>query len=101
MHIMFSSKTVEMTGKLKSFVLKKLQRLSKFPALGIEHLQVVIDRVKRGSRSTSEAQVEVIAKIKGNRYAFKEIGANVYQAFYRVYTKVEQKLGKEKQVRER
>lgn len=98
---MFSSKTVEMTGKLKSFVLKKLQRLSKFPALGIEHLQVVIDRVKRGSRSTSEAQVEVIAKIKGCRYAFKEIGANVYQAFYRVYTKVEEKLRRENGGRKR
>jgi ribosome-associated translation inhibitor RaiA len=63
MQIMFSSKTFELTDKVKSFVLEKVERLQKFPSLGINQLQVVIDRVKRGGKTTSEAQVEVVAQL--------------------------------------
>lgn len=99
MRIMFSSKTFELTDKVKSFVLEKVERLQKFPSLGINQLQVVIDRVKRGGKTTSEAQVEVVAQLKGARYAFKEVGDNLYQAFYRVFNKVEKKFVREKEER--
>lgn len=89
MEIRFSSKTVELTGKLQKFLTKKLLRLQKFSSLGIRSLSVIVDRVKRKSGSTSQASVELIAEIKGKRAAFKEIGENMYQAFYRVYEKAE------------
>jgi len=99
MNIMFSSKTFEMTEKLKQFLMEKLGRLSKYPSLGIQQLQVIIDRVKRNGRTTSSAQVEVIAEVKGRRYAFREIGDNIYQAFYRVYEKIEKTFRREAQER--
>lgn len=101
MRIMFSSKTVELTDRAKAFLEEKIDKLKKFPSLGIDQLQVIVDRVKRGGRNTSEAQVEVITQLKGARYAFKEVGDNLYQAFYRVFNRVEQKLGKEKAERGR
>jgi ribosomal subunit interface protein len=99
MRILFSSKTFEMTGKMKQFVQKKFERLGKFSRLGIEQLQVIVDRVKRGGRTTSQAQVEVVAKIRGAQFAFREIGDNAYQAFYRVYEKIEKKMRREKRER--
>lgn len=96
MQFVFSSKTVELTDKVKSFMLEKVERLQKFSSLGLNQLHIVIDRVKRGGKTTSEAQVEVVAQVKGARFAFKEVGDNLYQAFYRVFHKVEQKLGKVK-----
>lgn len=95
MQIMMSSKTVELTDRLKAFVDGKLARLKKYPSLGIQQIEVVVDRVKRNGRTTSDAAIEVIAQIKGRRFAFKETAANVYQAFYRVYEKAEKKLRRE------
>lgn len=99
MQIMFSSKTVELTDKVKSFIVEKMERLHKFSSLGINQLQVVVDRVKRNGKSTSQAQVEVVAQLKGARFAFKEVGDNLYQAFYKVFAKVEQKLERVKEER--
>lgn len=99
MQVMFSSKTAELTDKVKLFLLTKLERLQKFQALGIQNFQVIVDRVKRGGRTTSEAQIEVIAQLKSGRYAFKEVGENFYQAFYRLYEKMEKKLRREKRER--
>lgn len=90
-----------MTEKLKQFLVQKLDRLSKYPSLGIQQLQVIIDRVKRNGRTTSSAQVEVIAEVKGRRYAFREIGDNIYQAFYRVYEKIEKTFRREARERKR
>lgn len=95
MRLMFSSKTVEFTDQLKLFFQTKLLRLKKFSSLGIQNVQVVIDRVKRKGSTTSDASVEVIAEVKGRKFAFKEVGGNVYQAFYRVYAKIESMFGRE------
>jgi ribosomal subunit interface protein len=96
MQIMFSSKTVELTDKVKGFLLEKLDRLKKFPSLGLEQIQIVVDRVKRHGKTTSEAEVEVVAQMRGHRFAFKEVGENLYQAFYKVYEKMERRLSREK-----
>lgn len=95
MFILFSSKTVELTERLKSFLMKKLLRLKKFSSSGIRGVNVVIDRVKRKGRTTSAASVELIADIRGRKFAFSEVGENVYQAFYRVYGKLDQFVRKE------
>lgn len=89
MFILFSSKTVELTDKLKMFLQKKLLRLKKFSSLGVSGVSVIVDRVKRKGKTTSEASVEIIADIKGKKFAFSEVGENVYQAFYRVYGKLD------------
>ncbi|MBI5151009.1 MAG: HPF/RaiA family ribosome-associated protein [Candidatus Pacebacteria bacterium] len=98
---MFSSKTAAITDKVRQFIEKKLMGLQKFSSLGVEQLQVVIDRVKRGGRNSSEAQIEVVAQLKGARYAFKEVGDNLFQVFFRVYRKIEEKLGREKAERKK
>ena len=94
MQIQFSSKTFELTDSVKEFLQKKLAKLQKYSKLGVSNIQVVIDRVKRGKRTTSDAKVEVVAQMKGKRLAFKEVGSNLYQAFYRVYEKMENKFRK-------
>ena len=101
MNIMLSSKTVELTEQVKQFFREKLARLQKFPSLGVRNVEVVVDRVKRKGRNTSDATVEVITEVKGRRIAFKEIGANLYQAFFRVYSKVEEKFRREDGERKR
>lgn len=95
MQISFSSKTFTLTKSVKQFIQRKLERLNKFSSLGIEQLQVIVDRVKRNGKNSSEAQIEVVAKVKGKHFAFKEIGDNLYQAFYRTYEKVEKKFRRE------
>ncbi len=92
MNIIFSSKTEEYTAKLKSFIQQKLKRLQKFPALGLYHLEVIVDRVKRHGKTTSDTQIEIIADVKGKRLAFREIGSNIYQTFFRLYERVEKTL---------
>lgn len=101
MRIMFSSKTAAITGTVRQCIEKKLMGLQKFSSLGVEQLQVVIDRVKRGGRNSSEAQIEVVAQLRGARYAFKEVGDNLFQVFFRVYRKIEEKLGREKEERKK
>ncbi|HZZ98362.1 MAG TPA: ribosome-associated translation inhibitor RaiA [Candidatus Saccharimonadia bacterium] len=101
MQISFSSKTVQLTDEVKLLAQTKLERLGKFTSLKIEQFQVIVDRVKRGAKTTSEAQVEVIAKIKGKQFAFKEVGENLHQALYRALDKVEEKLGKEASLHDR
>lgn len=101
MRIMFSSKTAAITETVRQFIEKKLMGLQKFSSLGVEQLQVVIDRVKRGGRNSSEAQIEVVAQLRGARYAFKEVGDNLFQVFFRVYRKIEEKLGREKEERKK
>ena len=101
MNIMLSSKTVELTEQVKQFFRKKLARLQKFPSLGVRKVEVVVDRVKRKGRNTSDATVEVITEVKGRRFAFKEIGSNLYQAFFRVYSKLEEKFRREDGERKR
>jgi ribosome-associated translation inhibitor RaiA len=34
--------------------------------------------------------------MRGHRFAFKEVGENLYQAFYKVYEKMERRLSREK-----
>jgi ribosomal subunit interface protein len=101
MQISFSSKTVQLTDEVKLFVQRKLQRLNRFASLHIDQFQVVVDRVKRGGKNTSEAQVEVVAEVQGKHFAFKEVGANLYQALYKTFNKVEKKLGRESHLHER
>lgn len=101
MQISYSSKTFTLTDSVKRFIQTKLERLSKFSSLGISRLSVVVDRVKRGAKTTSETQIEVVAEVRGRHFAFKEIGDNLYQAFYRVYDKVEKKLRREIRVKKR
>jgi len=94
MQIQFSSKTFELTDSIKEFLQKKISKLQKFSKHGLNSVQVVIDRVKRGKKTTSDAEVEVIAQVKGKRFAFREVGENLYKAVYRVIEKVENKMGK-------
>ncbi len=95
MQISFSSKTFTLTDTVKRFIQTKLERLGKFSSLGIDRLSVIVGRVKRGASTTHAAEIEVIAEVRGKHYAFKEIGDNLYQAFYRVYEKIEKKFRRE------
>lgn len=99
MQISFSSKTFTLTEKVKRFTQAKLERFDKFSSLGIQQLQVIVDRVKRGGRTTHAAEVELVAKIKGKHFVFKEIGENLYQALYRTFEKAEKKLRREARLR--
>ncbi len=101
MFILFSSKTVELTDKFKKFLETKLSRLKKFSSLGIRNVNVIVDRVKRKNSASSDAKVEIIADIKGKTFAFQEVGGNVYQAFYRVYERLDQFIRKESKKRKR
>ena len=94
MRIIFSSKTAHVTDAVKDFLQRKVERLVKFSSLGVEYVQIVIDRVKRGGKHTSAAKVELIANIRGKKLAFTEIGDNMYQAFFRAYAKIESKLAR-------
>lgn len=99
MDINLSSKTVKVTEDLASFFVAKMKRLEKYSRLGIAKVGVVVDRVKRGKSTTSDATVEVLADVRGKTVAAKDVGNNVYQAFFRAYEKLEKMLRREKRMK--
>lgn len=95
MNLMFTSKTYELTTELKDFFTTKLVRLEKFSSLQLENVEVLVDKVKRHGRATSETKVELQLKLAGERINFIEEGQNIKQAFFNVYEKMEHRLSKE------
>ena len=92
MKILLTSKTVELSNRLKEGVIRKFSKLNKFASVHIETISVVIDRVKRRSKTSSDAKVEVQVTANGRRYGFSTVGQTLQGSLAKVYERVEKVL---------
>ncbi|KKT31906.1 MAG: hypothetical protein UW18_C0002G0100 [Microgenomates group bacterium GW2011_GWF1_44_10] len=64
----------------------------------MQRIEVIVSRAQRKKSSTSEVVVELVADVQHKRVAFKEMGQNLYQSFYRVFEKVESAVARRKKI---
>ena len=77
---------------------EELEKLQKISQSSKQRIEVIVSRAQRKKSSTSEVVVELVADVQHKRVAFKEMGQNLYQSFYRVFEKVESAVARRKKI---
>lgn len=98
MQIIFSSKNVELTDGLKTFIERKTQKLKNLSSsLGLSHLFVNLD-VNRSHKGVDEdAIVELVGDVNHKKVVIRKQGKSFYVAFFAALTSMRQILVREKE----
>src|SRR5258708_1309214 len=98
MNIIFSSKNVELTDGLKTFIERKTQKLKTISSsLGLSHLFVNLDVERKHKGVREDAVVELVGDVNKKTVVVREQGETFYQAFFGALTKMKQVMLKEKE----
>ena len=92
MQISFSSKNLDLTDGLQTFITAKLQKFSKFSS----RIQVIlhIDRRKKGD--AQDAVVELIGDLQGQPITVRDQGDTFYKAFFGAIEKMKSRVARKK-----
>ncbi len=97
MQIIFSSKNMELTDGLKTFIRRKLQGLQKFSStLGISNIFVNLDIDSRRKGAEKDAVVELVSDIKQKKIAVREQDETFFKAFFKAVRTLKSSFLKEK-----
>lgn len=99
MQIIFSSKNMELTDGLKTFIVRKLEKLKKYTSLGLSKIfvNVDVDRTRKGG--SEDAVVELVSDMRQKKVAVVERDETFFKAFFSATRKLERVISKEKDQR--
>ncbi len=99
MQIIFSSKNVELTEGLKTFIERKLTKLKKYASVGLSNVFVNLDVDKSRKGGGEDAVVELVSDMRQKKVAIKEKDETFFKAFFSAVKKLERMIASEKDQR--
>ncbi|HSW89266.1 MAG TPA: ribosome-associated translation inhibitor RaiA [Patescibacteria group bacterium] len=94
MQIILSSKNMQLTEGLKTFVNRKVAKFAKFFSPN-SSLQVLIDVDHKKHGAPDEAVVEMVSDLGKKHIAVRETGKTFYKAFFGAISKMKSSLSRE------
>lgn len=99
MQIIFSSKNLQLTDGLKTFIERKLEKLKKYTSLGLSKVNVNLDVDKSRKGGGEDAVVELVSDMRQMKVAVVERDETFFKAFFSALRKLERLISKEKDQR--
>lgn len=99
MQIIFSTKNMELTEGLKTFIQRKLSRLKKYTSLGLSNVFVNLDVNRSRKGGKDDAVVELVSDMRQKKVAIIEHDETFFKAFFSALRKMERVISKEKEQR--
>ncbi len=98
MQIIFSSKNIELTDGLKTFIERKLQKLKTISSsLGLSNIFINLDVERKHKGAYEDAVVELVGDVNKKTVVVREQGKTFYQAFFGALTKMKHVMLREKE----
>lgn len=98
MRIILSSKNVELTDGLKTFIERKTSKLKSLSSsLGLSHISIHVDVNHSHKGVDEDAVVELVGDVHRKKVVVRQQGKTFYAAFFVALAKMKQLLVREKE----
>ena len=91
MLITLSSKNLQLTDGLKTFLIARLSKLQKFTSK-LSHIHILLDVDRKHKGTAVDSTVELIGDIDGKTIAVRESSSTFYKAFFGAIDKMKVRM---------